>query len=240
MGEETVRKTKKKRRLNYRRIFITGILFLLVILFISFVGPVSRSLGNIFNPRGVGTVRVDRYRDLNAEHLKYAKANGIKPFKSGKAFRATIDELVEANKLEKVTNNKYYVVNRLGHSHPYLTPKAKDLLDEIGRRFYKKLEEKGKGRYYFRVSSLLRTQESQKSLSRSNSNAAQNSAHLYGTTFDIAYKNVIRKPLPWIRRPVEDAPVIKILSEVIGDLKKEGRCLVITEYQEKCFHITVR
>jgi hypothetical protein len=96
------------------------------------------------------------------------------------------------------------------------------------------------GRYFFRISSLLRTQESQRNLSRSNSNAAQNSAHIYGTTFDIAYKTVMKNTVFWVRRPVEDAPVIKILSETIGELKKEGRCLVITEYKEKCFHITVR
>lgn len=240
MSTRKAQKGKKKRSLNYRRIFITGLLFVLMILFIAFIRPVSRSLGNIFNPGAVGVVRVDRYKDLNNDHLKYAKANGIKPIKSGKAFRQGIDELVDANKLEKVTSNKYYVVNKLGHSHPYLTPKAKNLLDDIGKRFYKKLEEKGKGRYYFRVSSLLRTQESQKSLSKSNSNAAQNSAHLYGTTFDIAYKNVIKKPLPWIKRSIEDGPVIKLLSEAIGELKKEGRCLVVTEYREKCFHITVR
>jgi hypothetical protein len=234
------RRAGKKSKLNRRKIILTISAVLLVVLLILFFKPVSHSLGNIFNPKAVGTVRVDRYKDLNSEHLHYAKANGIKPFKSGKAFRAGINELVSENKLVKVANGKYYIVNRLGHSHPYLTPKAKKLLDEIGRRFYRKLEEKGMGRYYFRVSSLLRTQESQKSLSRSNSNAAQNSAHLYGTTFDIAYKNVIRKPLPWIRRSVENGPVIKLLSETIGELKKEGRCVVVTEYKEKCFHITAR
>jgi len=234
------KKVKKKKKLNYTKIFITTFIVLLILSLILFIKPVSKSLGNFFNPESVGTVRVDKYKDLNQEHLRFAKNHGIKPFKSDKAYRQGKDALIESGKLVKVANNKYYIVNKLGHSHPYLTPKAKKLLDEIGKRFYKKLIEKGKGRYYFRVSSLLRTQESQKNLGKSNSNAAQNSAHLYGTTFDIAYKNVIRKPLPWIRRSVEDANVIKLLSETIGELRKEGQCLVVTEYREKCFHITVK
>jgi hypothetical protein len=240
MTVEKVHKKTKKRKLNYRRVMLTVTAIVLVAVLLLAFNPVSKSIGGIFNPRSVGTVRVDRYKDANANHLVYAKANGITPFKSNKAYRNGIDELVDDHKLVKVSNSKYYVVNQLGHSHPYLTPKAKKLLDEIGVRFYKKLEQKGMGRYFFRISSLLRTQESQRNLSRSNSNAAQNSAHIYGTTFDIAYKTVMKSTLFWVRRPVEDAPVIKILSETIGELKKEGRCLVITEYKEKCFHITVR
>jgi len=33
--------------------------------------------------------------------------------------------------------------------------------------------------------------------------------------------------------------VIKLLSETIGGLRDEGRCLVGTEKKERCFHITV-
>jgi hypothetical protein len=191
------------------------------------------------NSEAFGRVKVDRYKDFNDKHLSYAKKLGIKPFKSEKEYRQGKDELISAGKLKKISGGNNYIVNKLGHSHPYLVPKAAKLLDDIGKRFSKKLQEKGKGKYYFRVSSLLRTGESQKNLGRSNGNAASNSSHLYGTTFDIAYKNVIKKPWPWIRREVADDSVIKILSESIGELRKEGRCLVVTEYKEKCFHITV-
>ena len=212
------------------------IVFAIISIFLlpSFISKLSSN-----NSEAYGRVRVDRYKDFNDKHLSYAKRIGIKPFKTEKAYRQGKDELLSDGKLEKITNGSNYIVNKLGHSHPYLVPKAAKLLDDIGKRFNKKLREKGKGNYYFRVSSLLRTGESQKSLGRSNGNAASNSSHLYGTTFDIAYKNVVKKPLPWIRREVADAAVIKILSEAIGELRKEGRCLVVTEYKEKCFHITV-
>jgi hypothetical protein len=200
---------------------------------------ISVRISKELNPQHEGRVRVDRYRDLNDRQLVYAKRHGIKPFKTNKDFQNGKDELLNDGELQKVKNGKYFVIEKLGYSYPYLVPKAINLLEEIGKRFRKKLDEHGKGKYYFKVSSLLRTQESQKSLSRSNKNASPNSTHLYGTTFDIAYSRLVKKPFPWIRREVADATAIKLLSEVIGELRREGQCLVVTEYQEKCFHITV-
>jgi hypothetical protein len=229
--------SKRKRKLHKGRLTVViVILFAIVAIFLlpSFINKISSN-----NSVAYGRVKVDRYKDFNDKHLAWAKKLGIKPFKSEKAYRQEKDELISDGRLKKISNGNNYVVNKLGHSHPYLVPKAAKLLDDIGKRFSKKLQEKGKSNYYFRVSSLLRTGESQKSLSQSNGNAASNSSHLYGTTFDIAYKNVIIKPLPWIKKEVADASVIKLLSEAIGELRGEGRCLVVTEYKEKCFHITV-
>ncbi len=226
------------KKLRKGRIVLVLGLFVLLAGFVIY-RPVARKLDRFINPKAIGTVRVNRYRDFNSEHLVHAKQLGITPFKTEKQFNAEKKGLVSEGKLEKITNGNQYIISKLGHSHPYLVPEAAKLLDDIGNHFAKKLDENDKGRYYFRVSSLLRTAESQKKLSRSNSNAAQQSAHLYGTTFDIAYSAVVKKPLPWIRRNVADASVIKLLSDAIGELKKEGRCLVVTEYKEKCFHITV-
>jgi hypothetical protein len=228
---------KRKRKLRKGRLTaVVMIAFAIAASFLlpSFINKISNN-----EPVVTGNVRVDRYKDFNEKHLNYAKKLGIKPFKTDKDYRHGKDDLIADGKLKKITGGSYYVVNKLGHSHPYLVPEAEKLLNDIGKRFNKKLKQNGKGSYYFRVSSLLRTGESQKKLSRSNGNAASNSAHLYGTTFDIAYKNVIKKPLPWINREVADLTVIKLLSDAIGELRDEGRCLVVTEYKEKCFHITV-
>ena len=230
-GSKRVRKLRKGRLT-----LVIVIVFAIISIFLlpSFINKISNN-----SSESLGRVRVDRYKDFNDKHLAYAKKLGIKPFKTEKAFRDEKDELIGDGKLEKVSNGSQYIINKLGHSHPYLVPKAVKLLDDIGDRFQDKLDENDKGNYYFRVSSLLRTGESQRKLGKSNSNAAQNSSHLYGTTFDIAYKNVVKKPFPWMRREVADASVIKLLSDAIGELRKEGRCLVVTEYKEKCFHITV-
>jgi hypothetical protein len=229
--------SKRKRKLHKGRLTMVIVILFAIAAIIFLPSFINKFTSN--NSEVYGRVRVDRYKDYNDKHLSYAKRLGIKPFNSEKAYRQEKDELVSEGKLRKISGGSNYIVNKLGHSHPYLVPKAAKLLDDIGKRFSKKLQEKGKDNYSFRVSSLLRTGESQKSLSQSNGNAASNSSHLYGTTFDIAYKNVIKKPLPWINKEVADASVIKLLSEAIGELRGEGRCLVVTEYKEKCFHITV-
>ncbi len=191
-------------------------------------------------PNVIGTITVDKYSDLNKIHLKYAEANGIEGFKSDKEFNDNIKELVSDEVLVKIEKSDYYVVDKLTHSHPYLTPKAADLLEEIGERFQKKLEDKDMKKRYFQITSLLRTGESQRRLGKSNVNASSNSSHLYGTTFDITYARVFRKPKLSKKFEVADGPAIKLLSEAIGELRKEGRCVVITERKERCFHITVR
>ena len=190
--------------------------------------------------KSVGTIRVDYFKDLNATHLKYAKANGIKGFKSNKELKANLGDLLDDDELVKIETCKYYVVDKLTHSHAYLTPDAAELLEDIGKRFQEKLEENDLPKRYYQITSLLRTGESQRGLSRSNVNATTNSSHLYGTTFDITYAKVYTKPKLQKSAEIADGPAIRLLSEAIGELRKEGRCVVVTERKERCFHITVR
>ena len=56
-----------------------------------------------------------------------------------------------------------------------------------------------------------------------------------GTTFDIAYN----KYSP-ITRSVRDDTLKWILSEVLNDLRKQGRCHIKYEKHQGCFHITIR
>ncbi|MBN2174634.1 MAG: hypothetical protein JW731_10905 [Bacteroidales bacterium] len=231
------RRSYWKRLRKDRLALVFAILMIVPSIFI--YRNLSAKFSTQLNPKAVGTVKVDRLRDLNNKHLKFAKSLGITPFKTNKEFLEQKEHLVSGDKLALISNSRYFVLEKLTHSHPYLVPEAAQLLDDIGKRFSAKLKENDKGQYYFIVSSLLRTAESQKSLSRSNGNASGNSTHLYGTTFDIPYSIVVKKPLPWIKKEVADAPVIALLSESIKELRQEGRCLVVTEYNERCFHITV-
>jgi uncharacterized protein YcbK (DUF882 family) len=240
-------KTKGKRRYKLKKgirnkLLILGAVSIVVIIAaIVFYSPASEEkMEEMITPTVIGTIRVDNYKDLNKVHLKYAKANGIKGFKSDKEFRENIKEYVNEGDLAKIENSDYYVVDDLTHSHPYLTPEAAKLLDDIGKRFQKKLDENNLKKSYFQVTSLLRTGESQRRLGRSNTNASSNSSHLYGTTFDITYARVFRKPRLSKDVEVADGPAIKLLSEVIGELRKEKRCVVVTERNERCFHITVK
>jgi uncharacterized protein YcbK (DUF882 family) len=237
------KKYKLKKGVKNKLLIFSVISIIAIISFSIFSRPATAEKMEemeAIEPRVIGTIIVDKYSDLNKLHLKYAETNGIKGFKSDKEFNENIKKLVSDGDLVKIENSDYYVVDKLTHSHPYLTPKAADLLDEIGKRFQDKLEEKDIKKRYFQITSLLRTGESQRRLSRSNTNASSNSSHLYGTTFDITYARVFRKPKLEERFEVEDGPAIKLLSEAIGELRKENRCVVVTERNERCFHITVR
>lgn len=81
-----------------------------------------------------------------------------------------------------------------------------------------------------------------KRLRRRNTNASSNSAHSYGTTFDISWKR-FEKVEDEDGRPLQDvsADTLKlVLSEVLRDLKQNGECYVKYELKQGCFHITSR
>lgn len=229
------RKRKLKRIVKIRMIQFSVITLVLLISYF----PVKRKIESLLHPASIGTVSVDRFRDLNAVHLKHAKAGGVSPFKSNDDLKKGVGALIKDDKLVEISDNRYYRICPLTHSHPYLTPESKRFLKDLGKLFQKKLDENDLPNYYFQISSLLRTNENQKDLSRSNGNAAANTSHAYGTTFDIPYFTVVKRTLLWKEAEVTDGRASKLLSEAIGELRKEGRCVAVTERNEACFHITV-
>jgi hypothetical protein len=238
------RKYRLKEGIRKKLLIFGSISVVLIIAAIVFSRPEveSKSVESAESnePKAIGTIRVDYYKDLNKLHLKYAKANGIKGFKSTQDLNENINKYIDNEDLVKIETCDYYVVDKLTHSHPYLVPEAAKLLEDIGKRFQEKLEEHNMKKRYYQITSLLRTGESQRKLGRSNGNASENSSHLYGTTVDITYARVFKKPKLQEELEIEDGPAIKLLSEAIGELRKEGRCVVVTERRERCFHITVR
>lgn len=189
-------------------------------------------------PRNIkGVVSYKRsFGDLNAKHLEAARAIGIAPLGS----RQEAEALKE--KLRHIRSNDLYAVDSLTHSIPYLVPGAADLLDSIGSNFLDSLTSKGLNPNKVIVTSVLRTQDDVKRLRRRNTNASSNSAHSYGTTFDISWKR-FEKVEDEDGRPLQDvsADTLKlVLSEVLRDLKQKDRCYVKYELKQGCFHITSR
>ena len=172
------------------------------------------------------------FNDLNDQHLAIARKNGIAPLES-------LDEARSMGfwKLAKIDSCEYYSVDKLTHSIPYLTPRTKWLLMTIGKNFNDSLESRGAGGRQIILPSALRSDESIRSLRRRNTNASENSAHRYGTTFDIAYN----------RYNVTDSTCFVpsdrlrlLLGEVLYDLRKNHKCYVKYEVRQGCFHITAR
>jgi uncharacterized protein YcbK (DUF882 family) len=178
-----------------------------------------------------------KLNDPNETQLIHAMKNGLKtPFITNNEFIAKLDSLKRNQILEEVTENKFYQLKELTHSQPYLIPEAVDMLNEIGYRFQKRLEEKKRDCYRFRITSLLRTEEGQTKLSHRNGNATSHSAHLYGTTVDISYKNFYNTKKDTIECSFE---AIQAMTKILTDMQQECRLLVVRERHQSCFHITV-
>jgi hypothetical protein len=179
--------------------------------------------------------------DKNDIHLFFARRNGLqKTYKTDKEFLQAADSLRNCGSLVYISDKKNYILKRLTHSHPYLTREARELLHEIGLRFDKKQIEKGLKPHKIIVTSLLRTEQSQKSLRRVNVNATQETtSHLYGTTFDISHQKFVKKDFFGNESFVYRVEYKKILEEVLQELRLEQRCVVVRERKQACFHITV-
>lgn len=168
------------------------------------------------------------FNDMNDRHLKAARQWGIQPVRTDADFKR------EKGNLSEISSGRYYEVDKLTHSVPFLVPRAKSLLETIGKNFRDSLANKGLDDCKIIVTSVLRTAGTLKQLRQKNINASANSAHVYGTTFDVAYAR-------YKGGGKEEADKLKsVLAEVLQDLRKQKKCYVRYEFKQGCFHITVR
>lgn len=173
----------------------------------------------------------DIFTDSNRVQLEAAKANGIDPIVDLRTAYNLRQPIV------KIHTCDAYSVEPMSHSIPYLVPKAAKLLRDIGTAFSDTVKARGGKAYRIRVTSLTRTAYSVSKLLKRNRNASQQSCHRYGTTFDIS----------WIKFDCLDPSFIvsledlkNILAEVVYNERQQGRCYVMFETHQGCFHITVR
>lgn len=178
----------------------------------------------------VGPLR-KAFRDSNYLHIEAAEQIGT-------GVIETIDDAwYLSHPLVEIKSCENYYVDKLTHSYPYLVPQAAELLDEIGRRFNDSLETRGGGDYRLKVTSVLRTPLTVSKLRRVNRNATSTSSHQYGTTFDISYSRFICDSIR-VNRSFEDLK--NLLGEILYELRDEGKCYVVFERKQSCFHITAR
>ena len=191
------------------------------------------------NPRNVrGVTNYKRtFNDMNEEHMQAARAIGIsRPIEDREAAEHM------KRTLKEVKTCEYYKLDSLTHSIPYLVPKAHKLLENLGKNFLDSLAHKGLNPYKVIATSVLRTESDVKRLKKGNVNASDNSAHRYGTTFDISYKrfDLVPDPDGYPLQEVRSDTLKMVLAEVLRDLQKEKACYVKYELKQGCFHITAR
>lgn len=174
------------------------------------------------------------FNDLNEFHLVSAIKNGITPLET----RAdTIDQMHMLVRLpDELDLYRSYQIN---HSIPYLVPMAAALFMDIAQNFRDSLYSKEMPLHKLYLTSVTRTDEDIKRLTKRNMNASDNSAHRYGTTFDISWKRFDKIDQHNSKEILPDQLKL-VLAQVLFDLKKEERCYVKHEKQQACFHITVR
>lgn len=224
----------------------------------SAVSEISRRFEGVDDLKTAQEQRLRVYR--NAQHLAAARALGV-----GRVTgQDEIDRLVEEGRLVRIEDNPYYYLQDLTLSVPYVTPDAAKLLDEIGRRFHEQLRNHGLPLFRFNISSVLRTEESQRLLRRENPNATRGvSTHEFGTTLDVVFHTYAYHPTPddvlpptpysflnvhleKMRIRAYDALGMRywqelqgILGRVLIDLQNKGAVLVTLEREQPVFHITV-
>ena len=176
------------------------------------------------------------FPDTQAVQLASALKYGVKCVKDRE------DAEKRKNELVYVGANPYYHVDRLYSSIPYLVPRAAVLLQDIGEAFFDSLYVKGIPLHRPIVTSVLRSEADVVKLRRHNGNATENSCHLYGTTIDICYNRfeTVENPNGPARRAVRNDSLKYVLSEVLRDMREQGRCYVKYEVKQGCFHMTVR
>ena len=176
-----------------------------------------------------------KYKDKNSRHLEAAQCWDKKHPSALPLF--DIEKLSLLSELHSIQSNEHLIVSPMRYSRPLLQAEAIDVLQEIAQRFQKKLQSAQLPMYRIVLTSGTRSIHSQSSLEKVNDNAATESAHWYGYTFDISFGTFIKQHF-WSETVSGD--VLKdLLTEVVWELRKEKQIWVIPEYGPSCFHITV-
>lgn len=179
----------------------------------------------------------DYSKRLNDRILDYsdeARIKGVKVCKNDEELR----ERIADGKLVRVRSGRFYIIEDMTYSSPYITKESKMLLDEIARRFKKKASDKGLYGARFIVTSMTRKKENLKSLMKYNGNSSENSPHLYGNAFDISYKRIDARK--WKLTNCDSKFLKDALGEVIWQLKQEKKCWATYERNQSCYHIVAR
>lgn len=199
-------------------------------------------------------------QDVNARHVAVARSLGVRARDEDE-----IQRLVRGGRLVALEDStRYWVLRDLTYSVPYVTPDAKAMLLEVGRRFHERLDSLGLPRFRMEVTSVLRTPETQDELKRRNSNAARDvSAHEFGTTLDVAHvrfappaaaalpAEVPSAPAQSAQIRAEEAALLEEvgkqnaaalqaeLGRVLGEMRDERKLRVMMERRQAVYHMTV-
>jgi len=171
----------------------------------------------------------DVFDDGVEKHRMVTRNSALKaPLGNQKHIRRSVAD----SQLAPLKSGNGYMVAKMNFSYPYLTVKAVDFVEQLGKAYREACRMKGIPYRPFIITSALRTSESVSRLTKVNGNAIRESAHLYGTTFDISWIRFGKNQLPSQKN-------LNALVSVLAEMRESGACFVKYEKQQACFHITV-
>jgi hypothetical protein len=187
-------------------------------------------------------------QDKNAKQIATAQRLGVRA--SGDA---QIRRLVSQGRLVALGDStEFWILRKMTHSVPYVTPDARALLEQVGRRFHARLDSLGLPRYRMKVTSALRTDATQTELRKINSYASQTvSAHEFGTTVDVSHERfAVPAPKPGSAGELEaevleevgkeHAKVLQAeLGRTLAEMRDQGKLFVMMEDRQPVYHFTV-
>lgn len=159
-------------------------------------------------------------------HLNAAQSHDVGLVKDKKH----LNKLVQQGKLVAVKQRGYgYRIDKLTHSHAYLVPEGRTVLNALASDFVK-----AAGQNFFVVTSLTRTEYDQNRLRKVNSNASSNdSSHCFGGAIDISYVRFNHHLGPNFK-------LEKKLENLLEQYQKQGKIYFVKERHSRCFHIIFR
>jgi hypothetical protein len=138
---------------------------------------------------------------------------------------------LSVSKLVEVSDGRGYRIDRLKYSNAVLLPEVRDLLENMGNDYADALKGTDSEGTVFRVTSMTRTNNQQRSLRKRNRNATKSlSTHSYGASFDIAFMDRANED-DNCNRPTRE------IQKLLLRYQNEGRILIIPE--GGCMHITL-
>jgi hypothetical protein len=203
--------------------------------------------GSRLKAREVGELRLDK----NARQVASAQQLGLRV--SGDA---ETQRLVRAGRLVALGDStEFWILRGMDHSTPYVTPDTRANLMELGRRFHARLDSLGLPRYRMKVTSALRTDETQADLRRINSYASQTrSSHEFGTTVDVSHER-FAVPAPAAGGSLEAWELESEMLEEVGKeharvlqaelgrallaMRTQGAVHVMMENKQPVYHFTL-
>lgn len=204
---------------------------------------------SVLTPREVAELRFD----VNATQIATARRLGRRV-----SNEAEMERLRRSGRLVALEDStEHWIVRRMEHASPYVTPDAAAMLVELGRRFHARLDSAGLPRYRMRITSALRTDADQAALRRVNANASQIvSAHEFGTTVDVSHERFAVPARPLAAGGAQPLPELEVemleevgqehsrvlqaeLGRAIWEMRQEGGLHVMMEDAQPVYHMTV-